>query len=58
MPKKTKQTYTVLNDYNDIVKYLQEQKQRHQKEQLIILSILGTALGLTMVILYIVWKGY
>jgi len=54
---KKKPEYTVLNDFNDIVNYLKEDKKRREKENLIVISILGVALGLAVVLLYLFIKG-
>lgn len=43
----------VLNDFNEIVAHMQENKAKREKEFLILLSILGTALGICIVLLYI-----
>jgi hypothetical protein len=51
---KKKNQFRTLNDYNEIVAYLQE---RQAKERNIIIAILGATLGIALVIVYVLVKG-
>jgi hypothetical protein len=51
---KKKNQFKTLNDYNDVVAYLQE---RQSKERNIIVAILGACLGIALITLFILMKG-